>query len=69
MVIVFKKIESDNAIKYTIFYSNSKADTIINQGDINDVFESIYTTIISNLQKYLGKGTGWITEYSHRTYY
>ena len=46
MIIDFKKIESDDAIKYTIFYSNTKADTIINQNDINDVFESIYTTII-----------------------
>ena len=27
--------------------------------DINDIFESIYTTIISNIQKYLGKVSGW----------
>ena len=26
--------------------------------DINDIFESIYTTIISNIQKYLGKVSG-----------
>ena len=35
------------------FYSN--AEIIINQSDIDDVFESIYTTIISNIQKSLGK--------------
>ena len=27
---------------------------------MNNVFESIYSTIISNIQKYLGKGSGWI---------
>ena len=30
-------------------YSNLKAEIIINEGDINDVFESIYSTIISNI--------------------
>ena len=28
----------------------------------DDVFESIYTTIISNMQKCFGKGSGWITD-------
>ena len=27
---------------------------------MNNVFESIYSTIISNIQKCLGKGSGWI---------
>ena len=27
---------------------------------MNNVFESIYSTIISNIQKSLGKGSGWI---------
>ena len=30
--------------------------------DINDIFESIYSTIISNIQKYLGKVSGWIID-------
>ena len=30
--------------------------------DIDDVFKSIYTTILSNIQKSLGKGSGWITD-------
>ena len=30
-------------------YSNLKAEIIINEGDINDVFESVYSTIISNI--------------------
>ena len=32
----------------------------INDSDIDDVFESIYTRIISNIQKCLRKGTGCI---------
>ena len=30
--------------------------------DIDDVFESIYTTVISNKQKSLGKDLGWIID-------
>ena len=40
---MFKKIESDDKTKYGTFCSNSKADTIINESDTDDVFESIYT--------------------------
>ena len=54
----FKKIKNDDKTKYTTFYSNSKAGTIINERDIDDIFESIYTLIISNLQKYFGGGSG-----------
>ena len=49
LVSEFKKIESDDKIKYT-FYSHSKAETIINESDIDNVFESIYAAIISNVQ-------------------
>ena len=55
LFLLFKKIESDEKTKYSNFYWNSKEDTIINESDIDDVFESIYTTIISNIQKSLGK--------------
>ena len=30
--------------------------------DIDDVWESIYSTIISNTQKSLGQGSGWIID-------
>ena len=60
LVLVFKKIECEDKTKYDTFYSNSKAEIIINESDIDDVFQSIYTIIISNIQKYLAKGTGWI---------
>ena len=51
LVLVFKKIESDDKTRYDTFYSNSKAEIIINEYNIGDVFQSIYTTIISNVQK------------------
>ena len=62
LVIKLKKIESNDTTKYTTFYSNSKAETITNESDIADVFESIYTTIISNIPNYLGKDSGWIID-------
>ena len=54
-LVLFEKIETDDRTKYDTFYSHSKAETIINESDIDDVFESIYTTIIWNMQKCLGK--------------
>ena len=44
------KIQSDDKTLYSTFYSNSKVETIINESDIDDVFESIYNTIISKIQ-------------------
>ena len=41
LVWVFKKIESEDRRKY-IFYWTSKAEIIINEKDIHDVFLSIY---------------------------
>ena len=61
-VLVFKKIESGDKTKYDTFYSNSKAEIIINETDIDGVFQSVYTTIISNIQKSSGKCSGWITD-------
>ena len=43
LVLVFKKIESEDKTKYDNFYSSSKAEIVINY--IDDVFQSIYTTI------------------------
>ena len=38
----------------------SKAEIIINESDIEDVFQIIYITIITSIQKSLGKCLGWI---------
>ena len=62
LVLVFKKIENEDKIKYDTFYSNSKAEIIINESDIDDVFQSIYTRNISNIPNSLGQGSGWIID-------
>ena len=56
----FQKIESDDKTIKSTFNSNSKAKTIINERDIDNVFESIYSAIISDIQKSLGQGSDWI---------
>ena len=46
----------------TLFIQVYKVEIIINKSDIDDLFQSIYTTIISNIQISLGKGSGWIAD-------
>ena len=62
IVLVFQKIESKDKTKYDNFYSSSKAEIIINESDIDDVSQSIQTTIVENIQKSLEKGSGWIID-------
>ena len=62
LVLVFKKIESEDKTKFDNFYLSSKAEIIINESDTDNVFKSIYTTVITNIQKSLGKGSGWIID-------
>ena len=62
LVLVFKRIKSKDKTKYDHFYSRSKAEIIIDKRDIDDAFQSIYATIITNKQKSLGKGSGWIID-------
>ena len=59
LVLEFNNIGSDDKTKYDTLYSNSKADTVINESNIDNVFESINTTITSSIQKSIGKGSGW----------
>ena len=60
LVSEFQKMKNDNKIIYSNFDSNSKAETIFTENDTVDVFESIYITVISNIQKSLGQRSGWI---------
>ena len=60
LVLVFEKIESENKTKYSIFYSSSKVEKIINKSHIDDEFQSIYSRIITNIQKSSGKVSGLI---------
>ena len=53
LTLVFKKIECEDKTKYDGFCSISKAEIIINDSD--NVFQSIYTTVIINIQKSLRK--------------
>ena len=62
LVLVLKKVESEDKTKYNTFHSHSKAEKIINESDINDEFDAIYTTIISNIQKSLRKVSSWIID-------
>ena len=45
-----------------LFIQTQKQKIIINESDIDDVFQSIYTTIISSIQKPLGKHSGLIID-------
>ena len=62
LVLVFKKIENKDKTNYDNFYSTSKAEIIINESAIDDVFQSIYIKIITNIQRSLGIGSGWIID-------
>ena len=62
LVLVFKKIESEDKTYNDNFYLSWKAEIIINGSDIDDVFQSIYITIITNIQKSLAKVSGWLTD-------
>ena len=62
LVLEFKKTEKGDGTLYSTFYLNSKAESIINESGSDDIFESIYTVIISNIQKPLGKDLGYIID-------
>ena len=62
LVLLFKKVESKYEIKYGNFYSSSKSKIAINESDAKKAFQSVYTKIRANIQKTLGKGSGWIID-------
>ena len=51
-----------NRANYDTFCSHLKVQTIINESDIDGVFKSIYTAIISGIPKFLGKNSGWVID-------
>ena len=51
-LLELKKLRVIAETKYSTFYSNSKVETIISKTEIVNAFESIYITIISNMQKF-----------------
>ena len=57
-VLIFKKSINEDETKYCVFYSNSKVETIIQDTDIDSIFESIYSTAVTKLRKYQAEGSG-----------
>ena len=60
LVLELKKIQSNDKTLYNIFYAISQAEAIINESDIDDVFESI--VLLYQTQKYMGKILGLIID-------
>ena len=60
LVLEFKKVRRDDKTKY-----NSKAETNINEREIDGAFESIYATIISKIQNSLVKCPGRVIDSDH----
>ena len=46
----------------TIYYSSLKAETITNESHIDNVFKSIYTAVIKNIQNFSLKDSRWIID-------
>ena len=42
LIVQFKKIESDDEIKYSTFYLNSMIEHFFNESDTDDAFKAIY---------------------------
>ena len=55
LISQLKNIESEDKTKYDTFYSNSKAEIVINDSGI--MFKSIYTIVISKIPKSLGESS------------
>ena len=60
LVLMFKKIESEDKTKFESLYLRSKVEIIFNESDIDNAFEFIYS--IKNKQKSSVKGSGGIID-------
>ena len=63
LILVFKMIKTEDKTKYDTFYTNLKTEIISMKVTLMMWHWSIYTIIISNIQKYVEKGSGWIIDY------
>ena len=50
LILEFQKNSRYNETKYSTFYLPSKAEKNINETDVDDVFESIYSATMLNIQ-------------------
>ena len=59
LVLVFNKTVNEDKTSMAIFF---QVEIIFNNSDIHDMFESVYSTIISKIQRSLGKHLRWIND-------
>ena len=59
LVLVFNKTVNEDKTSMAIFF---QVELIFNNSDIHDVFQSVYSTIISKIQRSLGKHLRWIND-------
>ena len=59
LVLKFKKTRNEDEAKYSTFYLNSKAETIIHDAEIDSILKSIGSTIMTKIQKYQAEDWGW----------
>ena len=50
LILEFQKYSRYNETKYSTFYLPSKAEKNVNETDVDDVFESIYSATMLNIQ-------------------
>ena len=62
LALAFKKTQREAKTEYDNFCSNSKTEILIDESNSDDVFQSIYIAIITNLQNSLGKDSDWIID-------
>ena len=67
LVLQSKKRESDDETKYSSFYSTSKAETIVNESEIDDVYESIIVRLYQTFFKISWKRFGLYYWFSRRS--
>ena len=58
-VLKFKETINGDETKYSTFYSNLKAETIIRDADVDSILESIYSIISAKARKYQAESSGW----------
>ena len=63
LVLVFNKIESKDQIKFDNFYLSLKAEITISQTGIDNLFEPIFSTLMSYIQKFFGEGSAWTIDF------
>ena len=65
LALGFKDPKNDDKAIYNTFSLNSKTETIINENETDYLFGSIYSTIISSIEKSLRKASCWIIDPDH----